>query len=109
MTLALTTQAPPLTTDRDGVVRVGGTRVTLDTIVQAFQEGLSAEEIHLQYPAVPLADVYTAIGYYLQHRDEIEEYLAERALQAEAVRQEIAARFDQTGIRERLLARRNHE
>lgn len=107
MTLALSAHPPPLATDRDGVVRVGGTRVTLDTIVQAFQEGLSAEEIHLQYPSVSLAAVYSAIAYCLEHRDEVDEYLVERGHQAQAVRREIAARFDQSGIRERLLARRN--
>ena len=34
----------PLQTDADGVVRVGGTRVTLDTVVAAFADGATAEE-----------------------------------------------------------------
>ena len=44
-TLFITTEPIPLETDADGVVRVGGTRVTLDTIVAAFTKGATAEEI----------------------------------------------------------------
>jgi len=105
MSLPLTTTPLPLDTDADGVVRVGGTRVTLDTLVEAFQEGLTPEEIQQQYPSVGLAHVYAAVTYYLHHRDEVEAYLAERAHRREAVRREVENRFDPSGIRERLLAR----
>ncbi len=97
----------PLTLNKDGVARVGGTRVTLDTVVQAFARGATAEEIAQQYPSLALSDVYATISYYLQNRDEVETYLAKRAKYAETVRLENLKRFDQTGIRERLLARKN--
>jgi uncharacterized protein (DUF433 family) len=97
----------PLATDDAGVVRVSGTRVTLDTIVQAFSDGATAEEIVQQYPTVPLADVYSVIGYYLRRRHEVEDYLRERRHQAEAVRQHNEARQQPAGIRERLLNRRS--
>jgi uncharacterized protein (DUF433 family) len=96
----------PLQTDADGVVRVGNTRVTLDTIVAAFDEGATAEEIAHQYPSVQLADVYSVIGYYLRRRAEVEEYLSRRRKKSEKVRMENEARFDPTGIRERLMSRR---
>ncbi len=105
MTLPLTADPPPLTSGSDDVVRVGGTRVTLDTVVEAFREGLTPEEIQQQYPSLELAHVYSAITYYLHHRTEVEEYLEGRARQREQVRREVEARFDPTGIRERLLAR----
>ena len=50
MTLVIGPQPLPLTMDTDGVVRVGGTRVTLDTIIYAFLDGATAEEIVQQYP-----------------------------------------------------------
>jgi uncharacterized protein (DUF433 family) len=100
-------EPPPLQLDAEGVVRVGGTRVTLDTVIGAFEDGASAEEIVLQYSSLSLADVYTVIGYYLRHRGEVEEYLREQRRQAEEVRRQNEARFPQAGIRERLLARRN--
>ena len=42
---AETFERVPIHTDADGVVRVAGTRVTLDTIVAAFDAGAAAEEI----------------------------------------------------------------
>ena len=91
----------------DGVVRVAGTRVTLDTLVEAFNEGATAEEITQQYPSLELGDVYAVIGYYLHNRDEVEQYLERRREQAVRVLSENEARFDPEGIRDRLLARRN--
>jgi uncharacterized protein (DUF433 family) len=104
--LVITTEPIPLETDADGVVRVGGTRVTLDTIVAAFKDGATVEEIVYQYPSLNLADVYSVIGYYLQQRAEVEAYLRRRQQQADEIRRENEARFDPRGIRDRLLARR---
>jgi len=98
----------PLKVDKDGVIRVSKTRVTLDTIVAAFLEGLTAEEIAVQYPVVPLADVYSVIGYYLHQKKKVDAYLKRREKLAESVRTQNQARFDQSGIRERLLARKKN-
>jgi uncharacterized protein (DUF433 family) len=95
----------PLEADADGVMRVSQTRVTLDTLVAAFKDGATAEEIAQQYPVVPLADVYYVIGYYLHKRDEVEFYLSARKKEADELQQQIEARFNPVGIRERLLAR----
>ena len=97
----------PIETDADGVIRVGGTRVTLDTLVAAFSEGATAEEIVQQYPSLELGDVYAVIGYYLHNRAEVEQYLERRREEALRVCGENEARFDPEGIRDRLLARRN--
>lgn len=107
MLLAITPESMPLMTDWDAVVRVGSTRVTLDTVVAAFRTGATAEEIAQQYPSVDLADVYAVITYYLRHRSEVEEYLRVREREAAEVRAEMEARFDPVGTRQRLLARRN--
>jgi uncharacterized protein (DUF433 family) len=96
----------PIRTDADGVVRVARTRVTLDTIVDAFETGATAEEIAQQYPSVPLVDVYSVITYYLRHKPEVDAYLRKRDEQAGRVREEVERRFPSTGLRERLLARR---
>lgn len=106
MTLLIAPEPTPLTTDTDGVVRVGGTRVTLDTIVYAFEEGATAEEIAQQYPSLHLADVYAVIGYYLRQRSNVHAYLERRQQQAAAIHRQNEARFDPHGVRDRLLARR---
>jgi uncharacterized protein (DUF433 family) len=106
MPLTIESEPIPLEADRDGVVRVRGTRVTLDTIVAAFDEGATAEEIAQQYPTVPLSDVYAVIGFYLRRRPEVEEYLEERRRQAQDARHQSESQLDPDGIRDRLVARR---
>lgn len=101
------TENIPLQTDPEGVVRIGGTRVTLDTIVYAFCDGATAEEIAQQYPALKLADVYCVIGYYLRRTTEVDAYLQERRSDAETLRQQNESRFDPSKVRARLLARRS--
>lgn len=105
MALAIVPIAPPLRANADGVVLVANTRVPLDTLVYAFHEGATPEEIVQRYPSLTLVDVYAAIAYYLQHAAEVDAYLRERELQAEQVRRQNESRFDPTGIRSRLLAR----
>jgi uncharacterized protein (DUF433 family) len=106
MVLTLKAEPVPLRIDADGVVRVVGSRVTLDTIIAAFDEGATPEQIMQDYSSLDLMDIYAVIAYSLRHRPEVDVYLRERARQAEEVREQVAARFDQRGLRERLLARR---
>jgi uncharacterized protein (DUF433 family) len=102
----LTATTPPLKVDADGVARVGGTRVTLDTVIGAYQDGASPEEIVLSYDSLELADVHAVIAYYLRNRQAVEVYLSRRQRDAEAVRRENERRWPARDIRERLLARR---
>ena len=106
MSLALErTQRVPLSKGSDGVIRVAGTRVTLDTVAYAFERGATAEEIVQQYPALPLADVYLLLGYLLQHQAEVARYLAARSERGRAVRKQNERRFSSNGLRARLRAR----
>ena len=109
MTLTPATEVIPFRVDMDGVARVGGTRVTLDTVVAAFSEGATAEEIAQQYPSLKLADVYYVIGYYLRSPSKVEAYLVQRRTRALAIRERNESCFDPQGIRDRLLARRASE
>src|SRR5919199_5731180 len=62
----------------EGVYRVGGTRISLDSIVYAFLEGHTAESIQQSFPILTLEQVYGAITYYLAHREDIDDYLQEQ-------------------------------
>ena len=105
MNLTIVAESAPLNTNEDDVVLVGNTRVTLDTVVAAFLEGATAEEIIEQYPSLQLADVYSVIGYYLRRKTEVDTYLKIRQERAAQVRQENERRFNPIGIRDRLMAR----
>lgn len=106
MSLTLQTEQVPINVNDAGVALVGKTRVTLETVIVAYHRGATPEEIVVQYPALALSDVYLVIGYYLQHRAEIDTYVHNQQAQSEQVRQEIETRSSLVGIRERLLARR---
>lgn len=109
MLLVPTAEPIPLVADANKVIRVGRTRVTLDTVITAFLEGATAEEIREQYPSLELSDIYFAIGYYLRHQSEVDSYLMERQRLAAEVQQSAEKRFNPVGIRDRLLARRNQK
>ena len=99
----------PLARSPNGVIFVGGTRVTLDTVAGAFRDGATAEEIALQYPSLELGDIYQVLTYCVQKSAEVDAYLNERRRSAEAIRRENERRFDPQGVRDRLLARRAKE
>jgi uncharacterized protein (DUF433 family) len=105
MNIRLETEAPPLRRDDSGALRVGNSRILLELVIRAFEDGATPETIAQQYPTTTLADLYSVIAYYLRHRHEIEAYLAERERQAEEVRERIENRQgDLAEMRQRLLA-----
>ena len=61
----------------EGVYRIGDTRISLDSIVYLFREGMSAETMVESYPALTLEQVHGALAFYLGNRQEIDRYLAE--------------------------------
>jgi uncharacterized protein (DUF433 family) len=106
MTLAILAEPAPLQANEDGVILVGKTRVTLDTVVSVFNQGATAEEIVNRYPSLNLADVYATIAFYLNHQSEVESYLQQRQQQAQKIPVINQGRFDPQGLRDRLLARK---
>ena len=105
MSLVPDSERVPLNSDANGVLRIGNTRVTLDTVVYAFCDGATAEEILQQYPSLQLAEVYSVIAYFLRRKTEVDAYLRERECEAAKIRQENESRFDPVGVRNRLMAR----
>lgn len=81
MNISIVTKPVPLHLDTAGVLRVGGTRVSLDSVIATFHDGATPEEIVQQYDALSLADVYAVISYYLEHQFDIDSYLAARRIQ----------------------------
>jgi uncharacterized protein (DUF433 family) len=109
MALTIGGDLASVTIDSDGVARVGGTRVTLDTVVWAFEQGATPDEIALRCDTLQLADIYAAIDYYLKHRAEVDDYLAKRRLEAVRVRRDPGQKSDRQTIRDRLRARAVHD
>ena len=102
----LTAEPPPLRVDTNGVIRVGGTRIPLETVIEEYRNGADADEIAHNYDSLQLADVHAVISYYLKHSSEVTAYFAEREERAEQVRAENERRSPSEGWHERFLARR---
>lgn len=105
MSVTIASDPIPLETDTHGVIRVKGSRVTLESIVASFNQGVTPEEIVQQYPTLDLADVYAIVTYYLKHSRELDKYLYQERLEAQKVREEYEIRFGQRQLREQLLSR----
>ncbi len=104
--LALDTDRPALRIVEGGAVRVGESRISLDVIVEQYENGMTPEDMVRAYDTLVLADVYAVVAYYLRHGDAVRVYLKRREEEAEALRAKIVA--DRPRIsREELLARRS--
>jgi uncharacterized protein (DUF433 family) len=103
--LPLDAERPPLRVDEGGAVRVGKSRISLDLVVEQYENGMTPEDMVRAYDTLVLADVHAVIAYYLRYRDEVRTYLKRREEEAAALRAKIEAERPRVS-REELLARR---
>src|SRR5205085_1250169 len=102
-TLTFDPEPVPLRHAERGALRVGDSRVSLDTVIHEFNNGADPETIVHNYDTLQLADVYAVIAYYLRHKGEVDAYLQARREEADRLRQEIQAKQpDRANFRERL-------
>ena len=83
----------PIEIDDQDVMRISGTRVTLDSLIAYYLQGESPEALHQGFPTVPLADIYAVIAYYLTHQTELDAYFARRRAESARKRQQIEAEY----------------
>lgn len=103
--LEFKTSAPPFRWDEAGGIRIGSSRVTLDSILASYHNGSTPEEIAIQYPVLHLEDIYSTIAYYLNHHREIDNYLEQRYQKAHQIRQQLTQKHNLVDLRQRLLTR----
>jgi uncharacterized protein (DUF433 family) len=99
------TELPPQLVEYEGALRIAGTRVPFDIVVDAYDRGETPEEICLQYPTVPIGSAYAAISYYLNNRADVEKYLKGRRAKAEVLRRKHEAKWPSQGLRQKLVER----
>src|SRR5262249_32609309 len=108
VTLNLDPRVVPLTQLDNGVYRVAGTRIPLERVIESHLSGASPEEIVDSFDTLRLADVYSVIGYYLENKNAVEEYL--RAQEEEGARAQRAIESScspRPGFKEELLRRKS--
>jgi uncharacterized protein (DUF433 family) len=92
-------------TKMDGVWRIANTRISLDSVVYLFREGLSAESTVESYPALTLEQVHGALAFYLANQKEIDAYLADGQAAAELLHRQ--SRLSNAELIARLQRARN--
>lgn len=65
-------------------IRIKGTRVGIETVLDDYLNGSSPEEIAVRYRTLTLEQVYATITYYLQNQAVIDQYLERWRSYAEA-------------------------
>jgi len=93
---------------REGVWRVATTRVSVDSIIDAFWRGATPEQIVQDYDALTLAQVYGVVHYYLTHRRAVDAYLKTQGRLDKVLRGELGAQHGRflRELRRRMDARR---
>lgn len=99
-------QNTPLRLDEDDTIRVSGSRVSLEAIIQQFKLGATAEQIQEDFPSLTLREIYGAIYYYLNHAEAVEEYLQQQKAAAEETHRFIDEHLNTDTLRARIRARR---
>lgn len=60
----------------EDAIRLAGTRVGIETVIDDYQKGTTPEEIVFHYPTLSLEQVYATITYYLANKQKVKEYVA---------------------------------
>lgn len=56
-------------------IRIKGTRIGVETVLDDYLNAASPEEIAIRYPTLNLEQIYATITFYLHHQKEIDQYL----------------------------------
>ena len=97
------TEKIPLRKDGQGAVRIGSTQVTLDVVMEAYDQGATPEQIVQKFGELRLDDVYAVIMYYLRHPEDVRAYLLERERQGKNLQKRVEEDPRNRDFRERLL------
>lgn len=111
MTTLETTQTLPLQLTEDGTIRIGDSRVSLESIVHHYDLGASAEQIAQKFPSLDLADIYATFSYIINNKEEVKEYLKQQEEECNEIQRRFEAQYQNTNaeIRARILTRREAE
>ena len=67
----------------------GTTMKVIELVLAQAAYGWSAEELHIQFPHLSLGQVYSALAYYWDHREELDSDIEKRLQKAEKIRNSI--------------------
>lgn len=59
----------------EDAIRISGTRVGIETVIDDYKKGATPEEIVMHYPTLSLEQVYATITYYLANQEKVNAYI----------------------------------
>lgn len=105
MNVLETVQTINLTKTSDGTLRIGKTRVALESVIHHFSVGATAEEIWQKFPSLTLGEVYGVIAYFLNNKESVVKYILKQEAESDEIQSETEKKFETTELRQRILDR----
>jgi uncharacterized protein (DUF433 family) len=102
----------PLRDDGHGGLRIGHTRVSLESVWHLHEQGASPVDIIRAFDTLQLADVYAVLAWALRHSEDVDAYLERREQEAVQIRRQLEearltpSREESSRLKEKLMARR---
>ena len=79
-----------ITVGADGVAMLAGTQTkVVEIVVDHLAHGSDAVEIRREFPHLTLGQIHSALAYYYDHKQDVDEDIRQRRLKVEAIRAEI--------------------
>ena len=92
-TIEFSTAIPPAIEERDGDYFIAQSSVSLAAVIVRFKEGLSPEAIRREcFPSLPLASIYSAVSFYLNQQEVVENYLQQLRREEDELQQQLLNR-----------------
>jgi len=85
---------PPLEEDARGVIRIAGTGIPLERVIEEFLAGATPEQIVQDFDTLSIGQVYAVVSLYLNNREDVDAYRAHAEQEAAAVQQQVEQQFD---------------
>ena len=87
MTLTTPTEYKYILLDNRACPYIDGTSMKIVELVTSIHAyGWSPEELHFQYPHLSMSQIYSALAYYWEHKEEIDTEVKRRFEYAEKLR-----------------------
>jgi uncharacterized protein (DUF433 family) len=100
--MAIATGYQHIVVNDAGIPMIAGTTMkVVELVLDHKAYGWSPEELHLQHPHLSLGQIYSALGYYWDHQEEVEQDIERRLRQVN----ELEKSFKSSTLRERLKAK----
>lgn len=87
----------PLAADEHGTIRVAGTRVTLESVIEHYQACYCTKQVAAQFDVLHPRHVYLVVGFYLRHYKVVRDYMERQKQVADALQERITRQQGKLG------------